>query len=284
MKSSSGLVFNNNQVSPQRLHALVKLVVYTDDLNRDTIFETIQPMDNNRSSAVAVFNMAIGLGLIHESPDDKDRILSRLNIEDVNTIDAFQQVLSQLLLSQVDENDPQYLLNLFAAWFAVQNDAVIYERHDDLANRFNKQMLPNRDKQSTFNETKMVGWIRWAAFVGWGRLISKGGRDYLMPDATLRIKPLIPKILNEVNQPMQFVNFLQRIGELCPELDSGKLFEYCQSLGTQSHTLSLMLSTALISLQETGIIQIKKIDDSGRVFELFTGYKTLQVSQIERII
>src|SRR5688572_10205679 len=124
---TDGLIFNNNQVSPQRLHVVVKLVVLAPEVSYEMLLKAIQPFTDNQAAARAVVAMARSIGLIQQVPDSDNHYSSKLPLADVENRENFRQLLVHLLLNPTDERDPQFLLSLCAAWYASQNGAILYE-------------------------------------------------------------------------------------------------------------------------------------------------------------
>jgi hypothetical protein len=76
--------------------------------------------------------------------------------------------------------------------------------------------------------------------------------------------------------------------ELCPELDSGSLFEQCwqASRGAEQrgNRLSLMLSNALRQLHDSGILELVDQADAINKWSLYkaTGHPIQQVTHLKR--
>jgi hypothetical protein len=178
---------------------------------------------------------------------------------------------------------------LFSAWYAVQDTRVFY----DLAEQkyfpqFNTDMAADQgtDDPRLFNDTKFNGWRKWAIFLGLGWPTKINGREIVVPDATRRLRSALPTLFQE-NTHMALGQFIESLGRYCPELDGGKLFTYCwqASRGSeiQGNRLSLMLSTALRTLDKLKIIRLEDRADALSIWQLYPAQGSVyqQLTHIE---
>ena len=95
----------------------------------------------------------------------------------------------------------------------------------------------------------------------------------IVPDSTLRLRPLLPELLLEIGVEVPMVVFMTNLAKRCPELDGGALFERCWSAShpgeVRGNRLSLMLSTALRVLHQNSIIEMVYRGDSALTWTLF---------------
>jgi len=264
-------IINNAQITPMRLHALLQLVSDYPNMDEKRIGELLQPkaLYENSNAALSVLDAAVKCGLVHVSQDKK--LSTNLENNTFTGIEGYRRLMQEVLLGVVEEEKNNFLLNIFIAWYAVLNEkALAYERMEFLAADFNLQVFPNAEGRS-LNDTKLRGMDDWISFLGFGWNWDRG--DYfLLPDATARIEPLLPDLLPKANWiPMG--QFMQRLANCCPELDTGVLFERCWSAvygqRVRGNQLSLMLSTALRTLQSTGKIQLDRVADAGDQWTLY---------------
>jgi len=112
-------------------------------------------------------------------------------------------------------------------------------------------------------------------------------RSILVPDATKRVRAVLPEIFLD-NGVLSFGLFMERLATLCPELDGGKLFDYCWQISRgaeqRGNRLSLMLSTALRTLATLHIITLINEADSENVWTLYPAEGSLykQATHIQR--
>jgi len=218
---------------------------------------------------------------------NEKKVILQVEPSQVESVAAFQAFMRSKLLGVTNDTSPNYLLNLFCAWYAVQNEGIFSRDSKQYENEFLAQIFPNEDSRG-FNTTKFNGWRNWAVFVGWGWLLNTGGnRQVFVPDARDRVHSLLPQLLPEVGRRVEFGSFLSRLAQHCPELDNGRLFEYCwqASRGQEErdNRLSLMLSSGLRVLANQRIIKMTRIADTSQDWELFPaqGYELKQVTHIE---
>ncbi|MCL4868798.1 MAG: hypothetical protein KJ063_07515 [Anaerolineae bacterium] len=284
-------IINNNQVTPYRLHALVRLVPRLRTPKRDDFLELLQPLDlvSSQEASKEVYRAAINFRVIVE--DENGYISLHPDIgkrQNIETSAGFCAFMQKRLTGIADENADNYLLNFVTAWYAVQNERIFQcQKKDEISQNFNKEMDPRGEEElleegRLFNPTKLNGWLTWASFLGWGWTVTVGGKELLMPDAHKRLIPVLPALLPD-SQEIPFSQFAEKLAEICPELDGGPLFEKCwqasRSAELRGNQLSLMLSTGLRSLHDNGKIRLTHYADSSDEWQLYPA----QAHPIQRV-
>jgi hypothetical protein len=284
-------IINDARVEWRRLWALVRLVAELGAPTRQEIIDLLQPqvlVDKSASTTAAItYRVAIDTGLIREY-EDKTVSLGVASEKVANEV-AFQDCMRGIMLGVTEKHQSNYLFNLFSAWYAVQDTRVFY----DLAEQkyfpqFNTDMAADQgtDDPRLFNDTKFNGWRKWAIFLGLGWPTKINGREIVVPDATRRLRSALPTLFQE-NTHMALGQFIESLGRYCPELDGGKLFTYCwqASRGSeiQGNRLSLMLSTALRTLDKLKIIRLEDRADALSIWQLYPAQGSVyqQLTHIE---
>jgi hypothetical protein len=269
-------IINTGQITPHRLYALVCLVQRLKTPSQQTIIDMLQPtiLVENQSSAESVYNAARDYGLICKQPDET--VVLNVELEHIQSIDSFRRYMQHVLLGVKEEHMPNYLFNLYSAWYATQNEQVLLFSGSEYEVKFNDQLFKDLSTNA-FNSTKFNAWRPWAAFLGLGWPMKAGlsetRREILVPDAHIRIRRVLPTLLPEKNEEVSFNVFAERLAITCPELDGGELFERCwdQSRGSEQrgNNLSLMVSTGLRMLNDVGIIQLIQQRDASSNWYLY---------------
>lgn len=285
-------IINEGPAEDHRIRALARLVTTLQKSTPTDIIDLVQPLElvgqtsskEAQSTARNALKIAEECGLIVENQDHLLELL--VSPEQVETMSAFQNYMRGAILGVTEEGKSNYLLNLFSAWYAVQDERVFAELlRIGYDGPFNDQMFPDASGRP-FNSTKFTTWRRWANFLGLGWPLRVGAREILVPDATERIEPLLPLLFQE-RLRLLFGQFMERLARLCPELDGGKLFTHCwqASRGAEDHgkRLSLMLSTALRTLDGLNIIHLIHQADALETWQLYPaqGSQHQQVTHIE---
>jgi hypothetical protein len=289
-------IINDSQVEPRRLRVMLRLVSEMDAPTREEVSHLAQlPVlleDTSSKSAFLasenIHKIAVNCGQIRVNDDNTLSLL--VEPEQIATMPSFQDHMQQVLLGITEESQSNYLFNLFSAWYAVQNEHVLnrlVQEGYDVA--FNKEMAAyvSLSKERLFNTTKLNGWRKWAEFLGLGWIMALGSRSILVPDATKRVKAVLPDIFLD-NKALNFSVFMERLAALCPELDGGELFNYCWQISRgaepRGNRLSLMLSTALRTLVTLHMVTLINEADSLNVWELYPaeGSPYKQVTHIQR--
>ena len=278
-------IISSGTVTPFRLHALVRLVHRFQKISRKELIDLVQPLElglENQETAKEVIKAAINCKLVIEIPSENviqagDNLSSLLDPKD------FKARMQSSLLGQADENGPNFLLNIFTAWYFVQNENV-FQFSKDFDKQFNEEVFRD-DTERHFNSTKLNGWKMWASFLGLGWLNKENG--IVIPDVHDRIDSLLSNILPITRkQAVTFGEFITKLTEYCPELDGGVLFKKCWQYSRQAaadrNRLSLALSTALRVLHDEEKIELIRRADAAENWQLFpaSGHDISQVTHI----
>lgn len=283
-------IINNSQVTPPRLYAMVRLVPLLRQPNRKSLFDMLQPKEalpklDNQEASTGVFTAARSCNMLVEDPDGVVRLL--VPADAVQSLTAFRRHSQQSLLGVTDDGEANYLLNIYSAWYAAQDDRVFKFEQKDFESRFNEALFPDAEERR-FNTIKLRGWQVWASFLGHGwPLAQSGGRSVMVPDARTRVEPLLSRLLPEGQSAVRMSDFMERLSDCCPELDGGTLFRRCAQVSRTSdvfgNRLSLMLSNALRLLDSTGFIRLTLQADAPIKWQLYpaAGHTHQQVSHIQ---
>jgi hypothetical protein len=285
-------LLNNGPAIPHRLHALVRLVARRPGIARAQLFDLLQPPSlmagtsaDPQNAAKVVLDSAIMTGLV--SMDRSDRVILSVPQDSIEELAAFRQLMRERVLGMTDDGEPNYIFNLFAAWYAVLDEQVLTRPAEEITRSFNERVFPTADVRK-MNQQKLAGWRPWAEFLGFGWGMSRGNQRFLVPDCTERIAPHLDRWLPNATQSLPLGEFMRAIGRDCPELDGGALFQYAQQAGRptedRGRRLSLMLSTALRGFHDRGICRLRPVADAAEVWTLFpaTGHELQQVTHIDR--
>lgn len=284
-------LLNVAQVTPPRLHALVRLIASIGPSPRTKILDLLQPqiLTDNQNSAENVLRAAKECQLVADVGGQVQLAVGR---EQVEAPTAFRLHLQRAVLGVTDESRPNYLFNLYTAWYFSQGDTVLTYSRGEFATQFNSD-LSARDEDRVFNQQKFPGWLQWAAYLqlGWQmRQPGAGTRsEVLIPDVSARVESLLPELLDaSARQPTPFGAFAKRLAAHCPELDGGKLFELCWQAArpgmSHGNRLSLALSTGLRVLDQAGVIELVNQADARDTWSLASaqGHELKALTHIRR--
>jgi hypothetical protein len=279
-------IINNGQITPQRLHALLRLVERLEGPSREQLTGLLQPdsLVSDTSASAAVIAAAKNCGLLIEQDGtltiDPNTVLKGA----FDTVDSFRTLMQSRLCGIRDPNEDNYLLNLFAAWYSVQESSVLTKSKSDIFIKFNEDISAREgsgiEEGRLFNATKLNAWLTWAAFLGWGWPF--GG--LLAPAAQARLRPVLKPLVGQV---MAFEAFMEHLANRCPELDGGDLHELCWAASRPAEMrglrIGLMLSTALRVLHRSGEIILSYERDAEKRWQMHPaeGHLLNEVSHIE---
>lgn len=279
----------NGASTPNRLYSMLCLIAQHIDIKRAEIIQLMQPtsLTDNQVMASDIFRSLELMGLI-ETSEDRIRA-ARLPFDSMvlNSIDEFRLLLQNAVLGIVDEDKDHFILNQFAAWYAVQDEEVLLMSRSDYETNFHQHLYPTLEKRVITHGQSIPAWISWAEFLGWGWQLKFGSQETnFIPDCTIRLLPLLDELLPETHY-IPFSTFMERLAAQCPELDGGILFERCWQAcrphEQRGNRLSLMLSTALRVLNQRGEITLENRADATENWSLFPAQSYItRVTHIRR--
>lgn len=285
-------ILNDAYVTPQRFHALLRLVSLLQQPTREMIQNCLQPdsLYKNQEASRGVINYALALGILTEEAS-----ILRLAEDvpsDLEDTEQYRRFMQRCLTGVIQRGAHNYLLNEFAAWYAVQNERATYMKAEELASSFSNELYDRTDDDEgrAFNDTKFNGWRNWASFLGWGYVyrIQNAFPSRFVPDAFVRIKGVLPAVLPSGDW-VTMSTFMENLGSCCPELDGGILFNRCwqasrpnENRGSQ---ISLILSTGLRVSQKQRCLELKLEPDASDVWQLKPAHGMMnRMSHIRRIM
>lgn len=268
-------IMNGGQATPHRVHALLRLVPRLEQPTKGSLGKLLQPqeIDERQDAFQRTFDAADKCGFLTQESDGTVRLL--VAPEAVESVDGFRRVARSKLLGVTDNTLPNYLFNLYSAWYAVQDERVVEYDPPELVRRFNSELYPDAAAgERALNETKQRAWLSWAAFLGSGWLLNVSGRrESLAPDPTVRLRAQVAETLPADGTRQSLRHFLQQLRLSSPDLDGGLLYDYCwqASRGSEQRgtNLSLMLSTALRCLHDEGTIKLEREADASEIWGLY---------------
>ncbi len=281
-------IINNKQVTPQRLHALVRLVARRQKPSREDILTMLQPsmVSPNTKASAAVFAATVRTELIvYDTAEDCVSLSSDLKRNDIEHIEGFRWIMQQKLCGVTDPDEDNYLLNQIVAWYAVQETTAYRLKKSELAIKFNQELYPqyassvrnvgednedgegNEDNEDgeededddEFEEDsdvdeddggRAINSTKLEAWFRWATFLGWGivSKNVLWPVAHRRLLPVLKPLWN---QSMRFSDFMDYVASACPELDGGSLFDECWQASRPAYPRGQQLSFMLSTALST---------------------------------
>jgi hypothetical protein len=257
-------MFTDQPATPTRVETLIDLVrnLGPEKLTKDELRKTISPdglpdLTPNSDQARQTIAAAEGLGLISSNAEGK---------VDLN-VDADKRPSRDILLEAFDN---KVLANTdLEPWFSLFYSYLLGRESGSAAPgkkdgdrwevEFNRDVLQGKDVANRFNRTKYDGMRRWMRYVGLGWHDSS---DVFQPNPYERVRRSLGKLFGKETR-MDSDTFIKRLGDVCPELDGGKLFRRANTDWDPSHRRCTRgLSHALMDLHMDGIILLNCPPDS----------------------
>jgi len=266
-------LIDNNHILPHRLFAMIGVVNQFPRIKREDLLNLVQPTAENQETSKNTFLKCQLCGLIQVSEGSEKRTTLAVDPKVATDFEAFRAHMQSTLLGVTEESQNHFILNQFTAWYAVNDQWVVETNKADWEVKFNDHLYPHERERVINEHPGITTWIAWADFLGWGWPIKFGTQQTrLVPDCTLRLRPLISALLPE-DSFIPYGVFAKRLADRCPELDGGLLFKQCLMAAfpheRRGNRLSLMLSTALRVLHEQGHIVLEKRADATETWTLF---------------
>ena len=265
----------NGASTPNRLYAMLCLIAKQGEMARSQIIQLMQPesIAANQVMATDIFRTLELLGFIEASSNRNRSAQLAIDIDLLDSVETFRNVLQERVGGVATEEADHFILNQFAAWYAIQDNGVFSMSRSDYEAKFHEQLYPGIEKRLVTSAQSIPAWTSWAEFVGWGWQLRSGQQETtLIPDCTIRLRPLLGELLPETDAIL-FGVFMERLAARCPELDGGALFERCWEASRpyerRGNRLSLMLSTALRVLHQQGEIALEDRADATDNWTLF---------------
>ena len=278
-------------VTPQRIHALVKCVHVLGEVPRETLLDLLQPnaITDNRETTILVYRYARRYDLVKENETTDRRVSLAIPATVVTDYETFRQHMQQVLLGVTDEAQDNFLLSQFAAWYACQDERVMGYSKASFEAKFHEDLYPSSKQRVLAEQPGISAWRTWAEFLGWGWPLkfAQGEEAKIVPDATLRIRPLLLKLLPDLRIDVPLGAFVARLGAICPELDGGVLYARCWDAShggePRGNRVSLMVSTALRVLNQEGAIALIDRRDVADNWTLFPAQSYInRVTHVQR--
>jgi hypothetical protein len=273
-------LINNGPATPQRIHALIRLMDKKTAWQKQELLDLIQPkaLAPTQKIGTDVIQAAVNLGFVKV---DQGELSLHDSARGLRDIEAFRQELVAKTSKARTELHTNYRFNLFTAWYTTMDETVLQISNRNLIIRFDERM-PSESADRIMNTTKFAPWRTLAAFLGYGWVYGSN----FVPDATVRLRPLLPELLPG-DGLVPIGTFLLNLASTCPELDGGDVFRltWQHDRPTQREArISLMVSNALRRFQQAGLISLKVIPDAGETWRLFpaSGFTPDAVSHIAR--
>lgn len=284
-------IIKNLQAPPNRIYDALKLIEALGEVKKQMMYEFLQPAFISKKQQA--INPTIET-LIHFDLAKTNTNKTKLFLIDnsyLGSYNDFRLKMQQVMLGAKEDHEDNFLLSQVTAWYAAKNHEVVTLDRIEFERQFHQNLYPSivsdGSRTRIISELdSILAWGLWARFLGFGKEYSPdivSGRR-LMPNAKGRILPLLFVII-PLEEKLPVDQFIKSLGDHCPELDGGIVYEKCyQAVHGQSAKnapLSLMLSTALHHLDAENVISIINEPDASRKRQLFPSQSYInQISHI----
>ncbi|MDA3896784.1 MAG: hypothetical protein PF482_11640 [Desulfobacteraceae bacterium] len=251
-------MFTDTPATPVRVEVLLDVLMqYPNGLKRDVIYNLLQPIrlsGGGQGTAKDTISAALQLGLAIEKRQSTITLSTEYNNKKSPQYNILKAADSKILASL----EVEYHLALFYAYY-LGVDKEVYKRsifnREDWVNQFNKDVFNNEPQNNQFNTTKHTGLDRWLSYLGLGWYDPS---DQFQANPYKRIYRSLPIVFGGKSK-MDGDQFIDKLGEVCPELDGGHLFLQAnkyRNYSPKAKQCTLGLSHALVDLHEDGIIKL----------------------------
>lgn len=256
--------------TPERILSLLKLVeVLGEDALRDNIRAIMDPTDAQKVAFDQTVGAAASLGLV-----TIDALRLRLSVAEVPESHAgFADLCYELLLEAATAGSPEaseadgnaLLLAAFSlvalksdqsrssSWFPDDLD------RDEFSSDVRQALSAAAATEGAFNTTRFVPWRRWMHNLG---LLEEVERDVYFPDVARRLRAEIVRSGLDQRGTQPARDFVAWVRMRMPFLPGGRLFTNVTGQTARAGECGVLLSAALRSLRDEGILTLNTVGDS----------------------
>ncbi len=259
-------MFTDGPVTPTRVETLVNVLrkLGNRKFDREKLSLVLQPRglpgvraDSNRDQAVQTFTAAKELGLI--TVDENGRVQIAFDRNDArSTRQIVLDGLDKHVLGGSPEPEPYFAL-FYSFLLSLGPEGTLRRSPDEWALEFDRVVFAGQRQQNPFNPVKYQGLRRWFRYAGLGWHDSS---DVFQPDPFPRLERRLPVIFGK-NEKLRSEEFMERLGQACPELDGGEVFRRAApNWNPVNKRCSLGLSHTLVELHLESKIRLHCPQDS----------------------
>jgi len=258
-------MFTDSPTIPTQLEVLLDVVhaMRQRRASPETLQQLIQPKglpDLTAKSAQLSNHLSAAreLELVKIDNNNNDVRLSYAVYGEHQPKDAIVHAFDRIALA--DDRVERWAGRFYAYLIMQENDTIQTDEAKALADRFMADLPSTIERGNPMNDTKYRYLERWYVYVGLGWNDPAGA---FTPDPTERLRRALPTVWGR-DRMLDADQFLERVGQACPELDGGSLFDEV-NVGVYSPSArrcTQALATALRRLHDEGNIRLHCPADS----------------------
>ncbi len=259
-------MFTDGPVTPVRVETFVNTLrqLGSRKLDREKLLRLHQPdglpgirEDSKREQATQTFAAVRELGLIEIEESGRIQLSFERNTPR-STRTIVLDALDERVLGGSLETEPYFAL-FYSYLLSLGKEGALDRSGEEWAVDFERAVFAGQRPPNPFNSTKYNGLLRWFGYAGLGWNDSKGTFQANPFDRLLRRLPVIFQDKKE----LWGEEFIERLGEACPELDGGTVFSRAAANWSRKNmNCTLGLGHALIELHLASKIRLHCPRDS----------------------
>lgn len=255
-------MFTDGPVTPIHLETLIDILrdAGSKNLDAETAGLLLQPdalpaVNTKREQTKQVLAAAADLGLVLRQ--DGILVLTIERKDNRTTRDIVLEAIDERVLC--DREAEPYFALFYSYLLGLGKRAGEKKNREERVSEFNSQVFRGQKQSDQFNETKLTGLHRWLRYAGLGWYYPA---DVFQCNPYERLRRALGKIFDG-KRKIQGGHFMQRLAEVCPELDGGAIFrEAVPTFNEADHVCSLGLSHAMVDLHLDGHLILHCPQDS----------------------
>jgi hypothetical protein len=241
-----------------------------------------------------VLRESLSMGVLQENKSKNKETLYMAEVKPPKDTDSLPAIrrwfldhLSELLTTpELARKANQPNMPMALSWLLLMNPSSPLKMGENYVERIKRDFPESKNAFDVTLSARFSNLFYWARYLGLCNFIGLDQMKFVIPDPTATILRLLPKIF-EKEEEMTATKFIQKIGQICPVLDTGVARLKIEALASNSvditseNELSRSMSLALQRIEAKGLITLEEISDAPNV--VMMGYSNKRFTHVHYI-
>lgn len=252
-------MFTDGPVTPLHVESLLSFLQANSkrQISREDIRNSFQPPSITEKQEQSNYSIraCLELGLVEEGEDGLLQ-LTQSTRRGGTSAELLHDALDEHVLGGTGVED--YFALFYSYMLGLGKKGKDYSR-EEWVQGFNRDVFNGQQQPNQFNPTKLTGLHRWMAYMGLGWYDQS---TFFNCNPYNRIVRRLETVFGQ-RKKLDCDEFIQLLGDACPELDGGRIFRLANKKYDQdAKQCSSGLSQALVELHSDGVLTLHCPKDS----------------------